>query len=59
MGLNSTMLNGVNDNRSIARVAGLADDRYKVGSALMQRLMMSAASTCMLRFTQSRTHNLC
>lgn len=39
IGMNSTMLRGVKDNQSIARVAGMSDDRYKAGSALDQRLM--------------------
>jgi hypothetical protein len=39
LGLNATILHGVKDNQSIARVAGMADDRYKAGSALDQRLM--------------------
>ncbi|MHA7653390.1 TPR repeat region-containing protein [Mycobacterium sp. ML4] len=39
VGLNATLLNGVKDNQSIARVAGMAEDRYKAGSALDQRLM--------------------
>nr|WP_205877159.1 hypothetical protein [Mycobacterium gordonae] len=39
VGINATILNGVKDNQSIARVAGMADDRFKAGSALDQRLM--------------------